>query len=718
MAKKGKFKFFALCAEEQDLISEELGAYDNNLDVERIPKKVKEAYCNDPELPEWYKEFIRNKFFYFSLLLKDIDSADLEIKERLGSNAGLRASIVDRWRNQADREKIVYISRISQIPKNIVISYWYNDLPEFLEWARLCEDIVQVRQYFDPPPQDKLEAIVHAPIVHRITDELSVRFFTLLGQWIFEEQYYIQAFLGTLRAEFRCDLCDYLEVQGERVVLCATTVDLEAMARTLETKTEEQLRRELAENQSYLKGEGISGCILLCPGPDCRWFHVGTNNLADDLRKSVKKEELYETLYSSSLKAGGGRIYNFWMFPIFAGNRLVAAFRVVNRHDESAGSLPARGWPSSEKLQLCAVAQSFSKLWMALKSLPEMRRPDLATQIKQTSDFISEVAKQLDLQWMSEQTLAELMDHLITVVQQRIEERAIGCSLVVVEESSMRSFLETFHEDTGVKVNKVAQLSELTRFYDQFEPEERAFVLNQEDDFVRLVKIEKQLQGQVTSDTDPPIAATTRFWNSVGFLVRRGVESILIYRKGALVAEYFLYRRIGQGRWKIRYLAPTLETVCMTIKHIQRPVIEQVFWEAWRISYSNPNRRQGAKIIIADEKKISECFAFEEKGDRLEVRESIFSLSSRRFSDFAKKDGSILLSPDGIIYKVGYFLKPRNPILLPADWRSLLDREERGSRHRSAAEECCVCREALVFVVSQDRGISILFDGAAIKWDF
>lgn len=773
MSEEIKLDFFLACAEEQDYQAPCEHVYDNNFS--HIPAQAYAQFYSERRHREWYEEFTKNKFLYFCLLIKDAPSANRKFKKTLADQSEKWISIFEHWQNQADKERIAYIYRITQLPEDIVKSSWYNNSPEFQEWSKLCVDKlnassiqgfntesfhksyqelthriqedreisiedehtlswVQRRvtkgltfntmpivshlcgeplnsenvQYFNECfefEEGTSEDIIYAPITQQVKEEISLSFLNMMAQGVLEEEYYLKEFLQIIKNRFHCELCDYLEVKndGQRIELEATTVDFKTISNKYPDKTEEQLRQELSENQSYRIGEGISGSSLLCPQRE-HWFHVGSNNLAEDSRKSIWKQELYEVLYSDSLKAGGGKIRNFWLFPIFEEDKLMSAFRVVNKlnlQDE----LQSAGWPLFLRLQLCTIAEWFAKMWMPIKSLQTMRHLDLAATINEWKTLLDKFVEQFDLGWVSESFLSRVIEHLQSIVFRRIETRSLGCALIIIKEDNTEKFL-TFLEGYPGKENvKISELLDAARYYDELDPNETAFVFDEKGKFIKVVR----LKHSFTSDDEPPIAEITRFKNIIAFLVERERESILFYENAKIAAEYFLHR--GIGKWKMRYFNATLSKICDAVSNIiDRSVIEQVYKRAWQLSYVQP----GGGIIIGGD--LSSYFDFEKEEST--VNESVFNMGGDRFIDLAKQDGYVLLSRDGIVTKAGVVLRSKAQVTLTANLDTLIKSEQKKARHTVGAAVSSACRDALVIIVSMNRGITILYDGQPIEWNF
>ena len=772
MISNDKFQFFESCAGGQDYEKTRTEAvYDNSLDIHHIPHEAYSQYFLEGSVEEWYREFMRTKFNYFCFIIRQNKTGEENIANQLKDDRNCWAFILNEWRKQESKERLAYLYRITQMPKNIVVSFWYNNLSEFNEWANLCEEYlrnsengfalepfnkayinlenkIQVseeillldehvrsfvqenivkgltssaslvfsglsghslinienieyfKRYFQLKSNES-QSIILAPEARHIIEELPPRFLDMVSAVIYEEEYYLKEFLLAVKEAFKCELCDYLKVSSNerhQLELVTTTVDLKAVASQHPEKTENELRQELVDNQSYSIGEGISGSILLCPFA-VPSFHVGTNNLSEDPRRSILKQELYEIIYSDSLKAGGGKIRNFWVFPIYNQGKLVAAFRVVNRLDEN-GKLCTGGWPLALRLQLCFIVEWFQKLWLSITSDQRIKSKDLAAMVKEWQNITNEFVKQLDLSWVTGSFISKLLQDLERTTIKRIETRTIGCSVVIVNSEEMSNFCNEFKNYPTIELKNIKKLSDVSQHYDDVSPDEAAFVFDQEGKFKTVINLDKASEhavGEITKD-----------YTSVAFLVERDHHSILVFRKGELAAERFLNESIGA--WQTRYYAPLIKKVTDSIRNISNPLLERVCKVAWYLSYEHP----GAMIIVGGD--LQRYFEFQKT--EIELHSPVSQLTDQRFMDFAKKDGAVLITNQGIVYKAGVILKPKTEIHLSDTLDAHIKAQRKGGRHSTGVNVSCACRDAFVIVVSQNRGISILYNASALEWDF
>jgi hypothetical protein len=258
------------------------------------------------------------------------------------------------------------------------------------------------------------------------------------------------------------------------------------------------------------------------------------------------------------------------------------------------------------------------------------------------------------------------------------------------------------------------QISQLAKYYDGVLPSTVAFVFNEQGGYESAIKLD-----QHSPSTEYPIAATTKHWDkTVAFLVEKKEkpdQNIMIYRKGYPVAQRYYGERSGD--WQGRFWGAMLQKIrvaTLNLLNFNEDVIYRVFREACNLS----SCREGAKIIIADPEEISDAFfPDEKKGVGREINAPIFSMSSNDFVETAKGDGSVIIARDGMIQKVGIFLEPKTHVELTVELSTLLKARGPGGRHESAIKECCACRTALIFIVSQNRSISVLHCGSAIEWE-
>jgi DNA integrity scanning protein DisA with diadenylate cyclase activity len=86
------------------------------------------------------------------------------------------------------------------------------------------------------------------------------------------------------------------------------------------------------------------------------------------------------------------------------------------------------------------------------------------------------------------------------------------------------------------------------------------------------------------------------------------------------------------------------------------------------------------------------------------------------FENWAKEDGAVLMSERGMVEMGGCILDVADDLIKP-DVRLQFERDQKAGRHHAAASVSAACPDALVLVVSENRGITAFNAGNIVLWD-
>jgi hypothetical protein len=509
----------------------------------------------------------------------------------------------------------------------------------------------------------------------------------------------VNIFLRILRddKEFRCEICDFLQVTSSegktRIELVETTVDTSVLAEQWKNRPEEALR-QLKSKESYWERQGITGSIFVEP-KDKTWFHVGTNCLDMHCGQSEEQKSSYEDVYAAALTAGGGKIKNFWLFPIYTDGRLKYGVRVVNKTNPSNPQvLSDGGWTLAKRRKLCEVIKWFGHLMahtdIASSIISAMPEPRMIERIKQG----------LSIDWISDSKLSELLLHLKKVPFYRIETRKVSACVVVVHEGSKDAAI------TAIKglppyfdQEKILELSHLFKIYDAMNIDNASLVIL--DQNLRLL----DLRTSVDKSAEIPrfINANDR---SVVFTVMPEHPIIQIHHKGEIRGELYLWERTGE--WNFRHydsIRGDIASRAFDPKEIdhRKDILKRVFALAIGLS----NHGFGGIIVWGPHHKLKL-----KEPDFVVQPQRIVGANETSLLNLAKLDGATLISEDGTIQHVNTVISPRESTetLIEAKAKSALGEiyVNRGARHKTGISTSIECPEALVFIISQNRGIMIL----------
>jgi DNA integrity scanning protein DisA with diadenylate cyclase activity len=757
-----ELEFFQFCATHQQVRSDVAprltGVYDNR--IGSIPEEAAAPFAAVAleTRRNWFQNFLSKKFNYLRLRLEGIDSKQT-ICALVGAEDGNAEweSILAIWEMEASKERIAYLYRISQHDINDVHEQWYNQLPEFEEWARLCRVQLDDRWHeflLQPLLQSYTNLLVgitkpgdnisfedasvldrtHARAIGaferktsrilsrltgfdsdkevvefladyctQVTDtdsdprthplSLSSRsanavtraFLDMIEGGENDPDRYLSQFGKEIANVFLCKVCDYLVVvgNGNMMRIHSTSLDI----------SEHALRRRLAETEFYRRGEGISGSILVNPQPQKR-FHVGTNNLAEDARQSPWHETAYKEVY--------GPTYDFWVFPLFDGNRIDAAFRVINR--QSDGQTPVGYWPYYVRLQLLETAQWFEVFWKFIRSyLLKANTNQLSSAFghRRASEQLRDA---FGAHWIERGFLDNALAHLCTVVHRRIEDERVGCCIGIVQPEEMEILVATLGPYITVDTAEIRNLEDASNYYSRVFPTAGMFTFSGDSGFRGVL----ELQTADGRRGEECILSLSERFNCIVLLVQKGRESIRMYHQGSLAAEYYLSH--GTGAWKLRFFNKTLEDIKEAVPWIRPMVLKRVYSEAWRLS----NLGIGAMIVVVKEDLPGMVVITK----TIRIEQPIDKFSEEEFADLAKIDGAVLITSRGIVQKGGTMFNLDREINLSQVMESRIGYAQKGNRHLTAARlSTAVGDGALVLTISKNRGISVFYRGESLVWD-
>jgi DNA integrity scanning protein DisA with diadenylate cyclase activity len=542
------------------------------------------------------------------------------------------------------------------------------------------------------PPNESFLAELANKLVHAIYQEK------------YDEEALIRAFLFEIRDRFMCEVCDYVSIEEDEdlVVWRVATVNHTDLSEGMRKKSLEDVRREIRERESYRRGEGISGTIVLQPSDPSwnLWNHIGSNDVIGDPRSSEKHTHAYKKdIYPGVLKANG-EINNFWMFPIFRSGKIVGAFRVVNKLDPQ-GKLQAGGWPYFTRFELALVAQWFSKFLEAVQ--PQIQRREDSLEFFSWGTQVDRIMEDLHLDWIDRKSFSAILRHFKRISFMKEEKRRVGSSVLIAENSPNHPIahrLETYPL-IDIEIGGIAYpYHDMDSFLDIVDPLLGICVFDNEGKFVRIasLKFKENIKKTVTSVYDVISDITTSSTPSICIILPRDTRNISFYMNGKKIAELFLAERMGE--WKYRNVNKIREIL---LKHSEMhpELLEKVLEASLELS----SRRFGAIIVLG--RIPEETIAFQRIRSKLQAY-PLREVAIPYFVEFAKLDGATIIDDSGQITHVNTIL---SPLMNTGDLEIFPDR---GSRHETGEKICRLAPKALVIVISENGGISILKDKKAL----
>lgn len=535
--------------------------------------------------------------------------------------------------------------------------------------------------------------------------DLSINLVRVLAEQ-YDEQALIETFLFALKKRYNCEVCDYVTVEDEDdlIVWRTATVNPEDLSEKLQKLPSEVARAIVRKQESYRKGEGISGEIFL-QNSDLQWnlwHHVGSNDVLNDPRQSKDHRHAYEAdIYPGVLKVDG-LIHNFWMFPIFSNGELIAAFRVVNKLD-SPDRLQIGGWPYFARVELSLIANWFSKFFESIKSL-SLRREDFLAFLTygREVDKLSEI---LDLSWIDRRSLLAIFRTFRRLIFKKEENRVVGCSVLISQQQNQNDRL-------AHKLKKYPLLdldkggirypyNELVYMADIINPLMGTFVFDNEGYFHRVVSHRSmQEENDISGNVVQAIGSKIQQPNLLISLPRRA-RNIILYKNGIRSGELYLAERTGD--WKSRSVEQIKDTIFENTEIKDTKTLQIVLESILEAS----QRRFGALIILGDLPR--EKFVVKPIYRLFTPFTNLSEIGFPYFLEFIKLDGATVIDNTGQVRYVNTMISPLQEV------GALEIFPDRGGRHKTAEEVCRLEPNALVIVVSENGGISILKDKRLLK---
>jgi DNA integrity scanning protein DisA with diadenylate cyclase activity len=550
--------------------------------------------------------------------------------------------------------------------------------------------------------------------------DLSITLIDTLYREYFNEDALIRSFLFELKKKFNCEVCDFVEVEedGDLLVWRIATVSSGDLSDEYQKKDIEDVRLLSRKHESYKKGQGISGSMLLIEDdPKTNfWHHIGSNDVPNDPRAAAHISHAYEQdVYPKVLQ--DGEIHNFWMFPIFlrtptqqlktdcetasSDRKLFGAFRVVNKLN-SQGKLQPSGWPYITRLELSLIAGWFSKFFMALT--PILQKSEEFAFIS-WGRLVDELIANTGLQyWIDRDFFSLILRHFARITFKKEEKRIMGSS-VLIEENTNEAFAIGHplvnYPGIGIGPNEIGYpYYNLDSYLDMVDPLNGVFIFDEKGVFYRIASLEYLNEdGHVVSGSETIRKITSGITRSIFILLPRDKRNILFYRDGEKVAELYFAERTGE--WKFRSMR-NIREILKNNSNLDPDVLNIIMETSLELS----SRRWGGLIVLGDLSK--DTFSYDESHTNFRVFTSITNIGTARLVDFVKLDGATIIDPSRGVKSV-------NKIIRPIEKRVELEIfKDRGGRHKTGEEICRLAPEALVVIISENGGISILKNGKAL----
>lgn len=200
---------------------------------------------------------------------------------------------------------------------------------------------------------------------------------------------------------------------------------------------------------------------------------------------------------------------------------------------------------------------------------------------------------------------------------------------------------------------------------------------------------------------------TEPFVASSSGILRDNIRSINMFSKGKWRAEY-MFQKI-RGKWQLRLFGKSLQLIKNVASDFDQKLVERLWETSWYASYANPK----GKLIVVGKEDLNGKLFFEEKK---KVPQPI-NVYDKKFLDYVlTPEGGIYVPPDGQVTKADVTIRARGNFEIPYDLEEKIEQDGFKTKHRSGATISVSCPNALVFIISESRGISVLRNGKPVLW--
>ncbi len=671
--------------------------------------------------------------------------------------------VLKNWIIIKENEIIAYKLREIQHGKKNAQKFWYNDFPPFMEWASCVEKMSLNDDFFDMGDKiDETDLRSAKNVANNFVSEVISNYSDYRNKnEILSKRSILAIFLKNLIKKYNFDICDYLVVVDGRIVIRDYEIRyLENKENDVLIENTKELSSSLEQSETYTSTQGISGSILIPFDEElANSFHVGTNKLQDDCRQSPYHNSKYLELYGKgTLNDSNYYFHNFWVFPLFdEKDNIFAVFRVINKRDNKNAYSPLC---KNERAELLNVAKWFQVVMrfidtMSNYSIDSVSKEDIVwdnfdTDLNNNSktkigNFCNDIASLKlisDDQYESKRMFKLIMEHLIVTANRKIEHRSICCTLYFInsnDECWNPSNLEMLCNKTDtfgfdLDFDLVSQL-----YYGKHSYYNTVFVYTTDQKrkigycFQGILRLCLLKKDRVLRSFLAINALTEKNNNIICFTLDGNSKTIKILYFGKEQAQCYLSQSCG--KWKIRIIEDTKKELFAKINvHLKKDKPKDLsrVLESYKdivnllfpILIYRSNNNQGAILIFDYEGNYKNSANSNwEMGYDININiEDFENFDSdqtyiEEFFSYMSLDGATIIESDKTAKKAGVILKTdKNNLTI--DVKELLNRCGKGSRHTAAA---CIAKNhknTLVFVVSENGGISIFMGDEILLFDW
>lgn len=696
-------EYFKDCAgdDKAEVDNETAERFMDNPAKRKLGTAIKSDTSNVPAThKEQYTLYLKLKYTYF--LLKEEKLDDNQIMEELSvpkmygeSFEKIFSHFNDSFRRST---AIAYLLRYNQMGK-MADQFWYNELDVFKQWAEI---VISNEQQYNFPQMGKHSGDRFKNIdtvkVDTIKRETIKRFNQLFEREIYNKKEYIKYFTKIIAEYMQAGLVDYLVVDikdNEQIISFFVVSDDEINKR-------EEGFPEIRKEEEYKRGIGITGSVLV---PDTRipYMHVGTNKLKMDSRQSAKHESVYSKVYKQKTD-------NFWLFPLYDENDMIyAAFRIINKKENAKCTY----WTYEERAVLLNVSEWFQSFWKLMENMLDSlaRYVSIVDENKETAKMIIDKLQIDDL--LDQERLSVIFAHLSSVVHRKIESNAMKVLFLITKNDCLDEFYRRYKEypmqrwmSNFIKKEAIISdiLEKLSLSYKAINPYTAFYHFSSDGSFHGIRQLTDRDEDDGISILKQQMLGRDEF---IAFLAEGRKQCIRIFYRGNMVGDYYLSE--SKGQWKLRIVNEFIDILKGTC--VKAEICELVCNIIFDLSY----RKIGSMLIFSDN-ELNE----DKDSDKEYEYLTGATIQGERLSmirDWASLDGAILVKSTGKIYSVGKILNNYGEKQLASEWKERIANSQKGARHTVAAAVASTHHDACILVISENRGISVLYKGKPLVWD-
>jgi hypothetical protein len=302
------------------------------------------------------------------------------------------------------------------------------------------------------------------------------------------------------------------------------------------------------------------------------------------------------------------------------------------------------------------------------------------------------------MDWIDRDFFAELVAHMCSVAFRRVEKTSLGCCIGIFEKRDFAAVVDLLQNYKAVAVSDVADLEAASALYPRVSPSAGMFVYGQHGGAGRIVSLQGRSSGSPMHRSEELTRDRER---AAIFILERGQDCVRIVAHGDVIADYYISDTAGT--WTPRIYEPLLQVVLSSQPPgFHENTVRDVFRLATDLSYM----RIGAMAILTDELPSEVSLVGGDNYSHLILENLSRDVEA---ADLARVDGAIQINSSGAVTRCGAFVRRNVPLSEQPDRLGAA-----GSRHRAGEDLSTLAPDALIFVVSENRPLTVFKGGSKV----